>query len=114
MCWTKEILSSKEARMAAIETGSPLWRNVRDNLEQARFELDALGGTATAYYRIDNGVMSFTSTQTPPAMRGKGAASALIRGALLEARARGLKVAAPCSFVADYLARNPEFSDLTG
>jgi predicted GNAT family acetyltransferase len=28
------------------------------------------------------------------------------------ARARGLKVQATCSFVVDYLARHPEFSDL--
>ncbi len=86
---------------------------IRDNPALSRFELDAFGDTAIAKYVLRDGVMTFTSTLAPPAMRGKGAASELIRGALLQARARGLKVRAGCSFVVDYLARHPEFADLT-
>jgi predicted GNAT family acetyltransferase len=89
------------------------WGSVRDNPELNRFELDVDGDTAVAYYRIDNGVMVFTSTQTPPRLRGQGVASELIRNALEFARARGLKVQADCSFVADYVRRHPEFADLT-
>jgi predicted GNAT family acetyltransferase len=89
------------------------WGSVRDNPGLNRFELDMDGETAAAYYHIDNGVMVFTSTQTPPALRGQGAASELIRNALQVARARGLKVQAQCSFVVDYLRRHPEFEDLT-
>jgi predicted GNAT family acetyltransferase len=88
------------------------WGSVRDNPELSRFELDADGDTALAYYRIDTGVMVFTSTQTPPQLRGQGVASELIRNALEFARARGLKVQADCSFVVDYLRRHPEFADL--
>lgn len=88
------------------------WGSVRDNPELNRFELDVDGDTAVAYYRIDNGVMVFTSTQTPPRLRGQGVASELIRNALEFARARGLKVQADCSFVADYVQRRPEFQDL--
>ncbi|MGD9545277.1 MAG: GNAT family N-acetyltransferase [Methylocystis sp.] len=88
------------------------WGSVRDNRERNRFELDVEGDAALAYYRIDNGVMVFTSTQTPPRLRGKGVASALIRDALEIARAHGLKVRGDCSFVADYLDRRPEFQDL--
>lgn len=86
--------------------------SVRDNPERNRFELDADGDTALAYYRIDNGVMVFTSTETPPKLRGQGVASELIRNALEFARARGLKVRGDCSFVADYLRRHPELADL--
>lgn len=89
------------------------WGAVRDNFELNRFELDVDGETAAAYYRIENDVMIFTSTQTPPALRGKGVASELIRNALQFARARGLRVKAGCSFVADYLDRHPEYADLT-
>ncbi|MFO1101821.1 MAG: GNAT family N-acetyltransferase [Methylocystis sp.] len=85
--------------------------SVRDNPELNRFELDADGETALAYYRIDNGVMVFTSTQTPPRLRGQGVASELIRNALQFACARGLKVKGDCSFVADYLRRHPESAD---
>lgn len=92
--------------------GAGKWGAVRDNPELDRFELDADGETACAYYRIADGVITFTSTQTPPAIRGRGVASELIRGALQFARARGLKVRAACSFVVDYLARRPEFSDV--
>ncbi|MEF3365125.1 GNAT family N-acetyltransferase [Methylocystis sp. 9N] len=87
------------------------WGKVRDNPERNRFELDVDGETAVAYYRIDKDAMVFTSTQTPPAARGQGAASELIRNALQEARARGLKAKAECSFVVDYLRRHPEFED---
>ncbi|MFO1123835.1 MAG: GNAT family N-acetyltransferase [Methylocystis sp.] len=88
------------------------WGSVRDNPEFNRLELDVDGDTALAYYRIDNGVMVFTSTQTPPRLRGQGVASELIRNALEFARARGLKVKADCSFVAEYVKRHPEFRNL--
>ena len=48
------------------------------------------------------------------ALRGRGIASELVRGALELIRADGRKVIAGCGFVVDYLRRNPEFSDLTG
>jgi uncharacterized protein len=86
---------------------------VRDNPAESRFEFDMNGDTAFADYTLENGVMTFTRTVTPLALRGRGAASALIHAALLTARERGLKVRATCSFVVDYLARHPEFSDLT-
>lgn len=87
---------------------------VRDNPAKSRFELEIDGSLALAEYRLDDGVMTFTHTESPPALHGRGAASALIRGALLAARARGLKVRATCTFVVVYLKRHPEFSDLEG
>ncbi|WP_159732083.1 GNAT family N-acetyltransferase [Methylosinus sp. Ce-a6] len=85
---------------------------VHDNVELDRFELDLEDGTAVAYYRLTPGAIVFTHTQTPAALRGQGAASELVRGALEWARARGLKVVPECSFVADYIARHQEFADL--
>ena len=85
---------------------------VRDNPALSRFELDAEGAEALAYYRLADGVMTFTHTETPQRLRGRGIASRLVQGALEAARARGLKVVARCSFVANYLARHPEFNDL--
>jgi len=85
---------------------------VRDNPALGRFELDADGETAIANYRLTPGVITFTHTEVSPALRGRGIGSALVRGALEAARARGLKVVARCAFVSAYLARHPEFADL--
>ena len=86
--------------------------NVRDNPALHRFELDADGHTAVAYYRRDGGVITFTHTEVPPALQGRGIGSALTRGALEAARAQGLKVVARCPFVSAYIARHAEFADL--
>ena len=85
---------------------------VRQNAALSRFELDADGGTAVAYYRRDGDVMTFHHTETPAHLQGRGIASRLVRGALEQVRAHGLKVVPRCSFVAGYMARHPEFNDL--
>ena len=85
---------------------------VRQNAALSRFELDADGETAVANYRLADGVMTFTHTETPARLRGRGIASRLVEGALAQARAQGLKVRAGCDFVRAYLARHPEFDDL--
>ena len=86
--------------------------SVRDNAALSRFELDAEGAMALAYYSLANGVMTFTHTETPQRLRGRGIASRLVHGALEAVRARGLKVVPHCSFVANYVARHREFDDL--
>jgi predicted GNAT family acetyltransferase len=86
--------------------------SVRNNAALSRFELDAEGATALAYYRLADGLMTFTHTETPRGLRGRGIASRLVNGALEAVRARGLKVVPRCSFVANYMARHPEFGDL--
>ena len=85
---------------------------VRHNTALARFELDAEGATAVAYYRLAGNVMTFHHTETPFHLQGRGIASRLIRGALEQARAQQLKVVPRCSFVAAFMARHPEFNDL--
>lgn len=85
---------------------------VRNNTALSRFELDADGEVAVANYRLDDGVMTFFHTETPVHLQGRGIASQLIRGALDEARARGLKVKLRCSSVGNYMARHPETHDL--
>lgn len=85
---------------------------VRDNTALSRFDLDTEGRTAVAYYRLSPGVITFTHTEVPMEMEGRGIGSALVQGALEAARAQGLKVAPRCSFVAHYLATHPEFQDL--
>jgi predicted GNAT family acetyltransferase len=85
---------------------------VRNNAALNRFELDADGHTAAAYYRLAPGVITFTHTEVPPEIEGHGIGSKLIRGALESARAQGLKVVARCPFVSAFIGHHPEFSDL--
>ena len=86
---------------------------VRDNKAKSRFELDVEDTLAFANYRLSPDAVIITHTETPRALRGRGLASELVKGALELIRADGLKVVAGCGFVADYLRKHPEFSDLT-
>jgi predicted GNAT family acetyltransferase len=85
---------------------------VHDNTDEQRFELKIGGQTAFVYYALTPGVITFTHTDVPLVLSGQGVASRLIKGALEQVRARGLKVVAQCEFVAGYLGKHPEFADL--
>ncbi|MGB3867026.1 MAG: GNAT family N-acetyltransferase [Xanthobacteraceae bacterium] len=87
-------------------------RRVHDNTAMNRYELTIDGVTAFASYRRTPTTDVITHTETPTALRGRGVASELIKGALDLIRADGRKVVAGCSFVADYLDRTPENADL--
>ena len=87
---------------------------VRDNKTLNRFELDVEGALAFANYRLTPSAVIITHTETPRNLRGRGIASELVKGALQLIRADGSKVVAGCGFVADYLQKHPEFTDLTG
>jgi uncharacterized protein len=85
---------------------------VRDNKARQRFELDVEGQVAFANYRPTREAIIITHTETPRALRGRGIASELVKGALELIRADGHKVIAGCSFVVDYLGKHPEYRDL--
>jgi uncharacterized protein len=87
---------------------------VRDNKSQQRFELDVAGTVAFANYRLSPDAVIITHTETPGALRGRGIASELVKGALELIRADGLKVVAGCGFVVDYLQKHPEYADIEG
>ncbi|ERF85342.1 N-acetyltransferase [Bradyrhizobium viridifuturi] len=87
---------------------------VRDNRDQNRFELETEGGLAFANYRRTPSAVIITHTETPRALRGRGIASELVKGALELIRADGRKVIAGCGFVLDYLDKHPEYADLAG
>ncbi len=85
---------------------------VRNNPAQSRFELIADGATASAYYDLSPGVITFIHTEVPPELSGRGIGSKLARGALEAVRAQGLKVVAECPFIRGYIERHPEFQSL--
>ena len=86
--------------------------NVRNNQARNRFELDVEGGVAFANYRVSPAAIIITHTETPRALRGRGIASELVKGALELIRADGRKVIDGCGFVVDYLDKHREYRDL--
>src|SRR5258707_10367024 len=95
-----------------IESKGMATETVRDNKTQNRFELDAEGTVAFANYRLTPAAVIITHTETPRALRGRGIASELVKGALELIRADGRKVIGGCGFVGDYLHKHPEYGDL--
>lgn len=85
---------------------------VRDNKALNRFEMDVEDAMAFANYRLTADAVIITHTETPRALRGRGIASELVKGALVLIRADGRKVIAGCGFVVDYLDKHPEYADL--
>lgn len=87
--------------------------NVRNNRSRHRYELEIDGAVAFASYRETANVITFTHTEVPEAMSGKGIGSQLAKGALQLARDAGEKVAATCPFISAYLKRHrAEYEDI--
>ncbi len=86
---------------------------VTDQPEASRFEArngkDLLGFVE---YTTAPGVLTLTHTEIDKAYGGQGVGGTLIRGALDEIRARGLRVRPVCEFVVAFLGKNPGYQDL--
>jgi uncharacterized protein len=93
-----KIFSRKKAAPELVTTG--------------RFELEQDGHVATLDYSLSGHVLGLLHSDVPEALRGSGIASALAKAGLDYAREHHLKVDVTCPFVADYLERHPEYSDL--
>ncbi|MGA2999103.1 GNAT family N-acetyltransferase [Bradyrhizobium sp.] len=85
---------------------------VVNNPAQHRYELVVEGHLAATYYEISDGVITFVHTKVPPELGGKGAGSALVKGALDQVRTQGLTVIPQCPFVKAYIDKHPEYADL--
>ena len=60
---------------------------VRNNAAEHRYELEVDGQLAVAEYRLRPGRISFTHTEVPDALEGRGIGSRLVEAALDDARA---------------------------
>lgn len=91
----------------------PMDWSVRDHPQEHRYELtrgDEVAGRVE--YKIRDDVMTVVHTEVDDAYEGKGLGSALLRGALDDARARELAVVPICPFTRSYLQRHPEYAEL--
>jgi predicted GNAT family acetyltransferase len=85
---------------------------VRNNEAAHRYELEVDGALAIAEYRLRPGRISFIHTEVPKALEGRGIGKRLVKAALDDARAQGLKVLPICPFVKHYIDTHPEEQDL--
>jgi predicted GNAT family acetyltransferase len=86
--------------------------DVVNNSAQHRYQLEVDGRIAATYYTVAGNVITFTHTEVPPELGGKGIGSKLIKGALDQVRAKGLKVIPQCPFVKAFIDKNPAYRDL--
>jgi uncharacterized protein len=86
--------------------------DIVNNRAEHRYELTVDGHLAATYYEIADGVITFVHTEVPSELGGKGIGSRLIKGALDQVRADGLKVIAQCPFVKAFIGKNPAYQDL--
>ena len=84
-----------------------------DSPDRHRYELrsgdEVIGFIA---YLLGDGVITLVHTEVDPAHGGQGHAATLARGALDDARSRGLSVVPSCPYVASYIEKHPEYADL--
>lgn len=86
--------------------------NVIDNPQRSRFELEEQGQTAFANYRLHDGLFVIPHVESPPALRGKGAADRLMRGIVEKARIDRFKVEPWCSYAIAWFQRHPDAKDV--
>lgn len=83
-----------------------------EKVTKGRFELERDGNVAYLEYALVGPVLELIHTEIPKSMGGKGVASTLVQSALDWAREHKVKIDVVCPFVAGYLKKHPEYSDL--
>jgi predicted GNAT family acetyltransferase len=87
---------------------------VRDNPDRQRYEV-LVDGVVVGYaehHPAGAGVEVFPHTVVSPEHEGKGLAGVLVRHALDDVRARGVKVEPTCWYVARWIGRHEAYQDL--
>lgn len=77
-----------------------------------RYEMDEQGLTSWADYRRSGERIYIDHVESPPALRGSGAAGRLMAALAADVRGKGLKVTPICGYAAAWLRRSHEFRDL--
>lgn len=86
---------------------------VEDNPARRRFEVlvdGSLAGFTT--YDVRPAAIALLRTEVDPRFAGLGVGSALARGLLDQVRERGEGVIVECPFIAAFIRRHPEYTDM--
>lgn len=85
---------------------------LHDNTAAQQYELDIDGQTVFARYQKSGDVLTILWVESPPALRGTGAAGRIMKLLGAEARAKGWSIVPVCGYAAAWLRRSPEYRDL--
>lgn len=85
---------------------------VKQDKENKRFVAEVEGQKAYLSYNIFDDKINFSSTFTPPELRGKGIAKIIVEYAFNYAKDNNLKVIPTCSYVQAFVERNDNYKDL--
>ncbi|MBI1251228.1 MAG: N-acetyltransferase [Alphaproteobacteria bacterium] len=83
-----------------------------DDAARRRFTLAWGDDVIFADYARRGDVLAILHVETPPALRGKGAAAQLMQAIVAHARAADLKLEPVCSYAAAWFARHPDAADV--
>jgi uncharacterized protein len=87
--------------------------HVVDVQETSRYELRVDGEMIShAEYALDGDVMAILHVETRVPYRDRGNAARLMEGVVADARRRGLRIKALCSFAASHMREHPEHDDV--
>jgi predicted GNAT family acetyltransferase len=86
--------------------------HIVNNKLKHRFETEIGPRTAFLNYILGEKVITFTHTEVPSSLNGRGIGTALAKTALDYAREEGLRVIPQCPFVADFISTNPHYQSL--
>lgn len=85
---------------------------VKHDKTNNRFYLLAEGYTVQMDYSLEEDIINFFHTYTPPAIRGRGLASEVAKQGLEYAKENNLKVIASCSFIQSFITQNEGYIKL--
>ena len=83
-----------------------------DNSTLNRFELALPGGIAFADYERRADRVIITHVETPPALRGQGAAGQLMQGIVAWAGAHQARLTPVCSYAVAWFDKHPQHAQL--
>ncbi len=77
-----------------------------------RLELEIEGSIVFIESKLTGDTLFLIHTEVPPALKGKGAGSAIVQKALQYAKDNNYKIIPICPFVQSYLKRHKEWNDI--
>ena len=86
--------------------------SLRNDAARGRYEMDEKGITSWANYRLNGDTLYLDHVESPPALRGSGAAGRLMAALAEDVQARGLKIVPICGYAAAWLRRSPAYAGL--
>lgn len=89
-----------------------MYKNIIHKTKENRFVLIKDEQIAYLSYRLTDGVIDYNHTIVPKALGGQGIGTELVKYALAYARVNHLTVVPSCSFVAHYIKKHSEVTDL--